>query len=159
MKSLSSHPQCATHRCSYVPPPPKQPIQRRLPHHLSLLAKQQFHQQQLMAIAVAYSICTAIPALITIHRCHVHRLFIPHTLHRPAAAVAFRRIATIAFQIMFTWWAISLSIRRHQLRALEDRHPLFPDQLIHSLDLFCRRLGAMSPFGSSQARRSNSMSR
>ena len=183
MKSCrSSHPRCATHRCSYVPPPPKQPqpIQRRLPYLLllSLLLPlfKQLQQRPPMAAATVCNICTAIPALpiIFIRRCHVHRPFIllRILLHRPAAAaLLFRRMAATKihqlaimqqFQIT-SHTAVELNPRSHQLLlpqvVVVAQHPLFPDRLIHSLDLCCSRLDAMSPFGSLPARRSNLMSR
>lgn len=183
MKSCrSSHPRCATHRCSYVPPPPKQPqpIQRRLPYLLllSLLLPlfKQLQQRPPMAAATVCNICTAIPALpiIFIRRCHVHRPFI-RILHRPAAAaLPFRRMAatTIQLAIMQPFQIItmlhtaglnprSILQRQRQLPppVVVDRHPPSLDRPIHSLDLSYRRLDAMSPFGSLPARRSNLMSR
>lgn len=182
MKSCrSSHPRCATHRCSYVPPPPKQPypIQRRLPYHLSLLLLPFKLVQPRSTMATVCSICTAILALpiIFIRRCHVHRPFI-RILYRPAAAaLPFRRMAAIQLAIMQPFQKITMLLlhtaglnprsilqRPRQLPpppavVVVDRHLPSPDRPIHSLDLSCRRLDAMSPFGSSPARRSNLMSR
>lgn len=132
----SSHPRCATHRCSYVPPPPPnqlQPIQRQLLLHLLLT-------------------CTAIPVTIRRRRHprhHVRRLI---TLHFNRLALHFQQpwrrpiipaVRLLIIIVMATLWRRRR--RRRRWLDLAARLQPSPDRHLRSSDHYCRRLGAMWP--------------